>query len=97
MPIYGRALVLADTTLFLAGPPELTKSREGGLTLENFEKAEAAFQGKQGASLWSVSAIDGTPTAEYKLGSSPVFDGMIAAQQRLFLSLEDGTVVSFGK
>ena len=58
---------------------------------------EAAFQGKQGAVLWSVSADDGKKLAEYKLESAPVFDGMIAARNRIYISLQDGSIVCFGK
>ena len=97
MPVFVRALVLADTTLFLAGPPEPAESRSAQLKLKAPDKAEAAFLGKQGAVIWSVSAADGKTLAEYKLGSSPVFDGMIAARSRIFISLQDGSIVCFGK
>jgi len=96
-PIFARALVLADTTLFVAGPPELDDTRRSELILEDAEKAEAAFLGRQGALLCAVAAADGRPLAEYKLESSPVFDGMIAARERLFVSLQDGSLVCFGE
>ena len=97
MPIFVRALVLADTTLFLAGPPEPAESRSAKLKLKAPDKAEAAFLGRQGAVLRRVSAADGKTLAEYKLESSPVFDGMIAAQRRIFISLQDGSLVCFGQ
>ena len=50
------------------------------------DKAEAAFQGRRGAALCLVDATDGKSVAQYKLESSPVFDGMIAARGRIFLS-----------
>ena len=96
-PIFVRALVLADTTLFLAGPPELEDTRRSELTLEDAGRAEAVFLGSQGALLRAVAAADGRPLAEYKLESPPVFDGMIAARNRLFVSLENGSLVCFGK
>jgi len=97
MPIFVQALVLADTTLFLAGPPEPAESRGSQLKLKAPGKAEAAFLGRQGAALWRVSAADGKRLAEYKLESSPVFDGMIAARSRIFISLGDGSLVCFGQ
>jgi len=51
------------------------------------------FSGKKGGVLWAVSKTDGTRIAEHKLGSSPVFDGLIAANGRLYLSMKNGAVV----
>jgi hypothetical protein len=96
-PIFVRALVLADTTLFLAGPPELDDTKRSELTLDDAGKAEAAFLGQQGASLCAVAAADGRQLAQYKLESPPVFDGMIAGRGRLFVSLQNGSLVCFGE
>jgi hypothetical protein len=96
-PIFVRALVLADTTLFLAGPPELDDTRRSELILEDANKAEVAFLGGQAASLCAVAAVDGQQLAKYKLESPPVFDGMIAARGQLFISLQNGSLVCFGK
>ena len=38
----------------------------------------------------------GKKLVELKLDSPPVFDGLIAARERLFLSLRDGTVLCMG-
>ena len=97
MPIFVRALVLADTTLFLAGPPEPDDTRRSELTLEDPDKAEAAFLGRKGALLCAVAAADGRQLAQYKLESPPVFDGMIAARGQMFISLQDGSLLCFGK
>ncbi len=97
MPIFVRALVLADKTLVLAGPVEPTESRSSNLKLEAPKKVESAFMGKQGAVIRLVSVADGKTSAEYKLDSSPVFDGMIAARSRIYISLQDGSLVCFGK
>ncbi|HEC02978.1 MAG TPA: hypothetical protein ENI81_05520, partial [Phycisphaerales bacterium] len=96
-PIFVRALVLADTTLFIAGPPEPDDTRRSEMTLEDADKAEAAFLGRQGASLYAVAAADGRQLAQYELESPPVFDGMIAAHGRLFVSLQNGSLVCYGK
>jgi len=83
-----RAMVLADKTLFVAGPPDI-----GGVG----EEAVAAFEGKKGAFLCAFSAEDGRKLAEYKLNSPPVFDGMIAAHEQLFISTRDGCLICMGK
>ena len=43
----------------------------------------------------AASAEDGTKLAEWKITSPTVFDGMAAADGRLYLSLQDGSVVCF--
>jgi len=40
-----------------------------------------------------ISASDGTELAQYQLDSAPVFDGMAAANGRLYLSLEGGRLL----
>ncbi len=56
-----------------------------------------AWLGRQGGLLLAVSTAKGETQAECRLKSPPVFDGMAAADKKLFVSLEDGTVVCFGK
>ena len=80
----GRALVVSGRRHLRI--PARSGNREG-----------AAFMGRQGAVIRLVSAADGKKLAEYKLESTPVFDGMIAARSRLFISLEDGSLVCFGQ
>jgi len=46
-----------------------------------------------GAILMAISAADGSELARYKLDCTPVFDGMAAADGRLYLSLSDGRVL----
>jgi len=78
-----RAMVKAGDTIFVAGPPDV------------FEQTDpyAAFEARKGAKLVSVSAKDGKKLSETPLEYPPVFDGMIAADGRLFASLRDGSVV----
>jgi hypothetical protein len=52
---------------------------------------------KQDPHLWAVSSADGKTLAEYELDGLPVFDGIVAARNRLFVSLQNGKVVCFGK
>jgi len=67
--------------LFVAGPAADTGDAPQG-TDEN-----------GGALLMAVSASDGTELAKYRLSACPVFDGMAAANGRLYLSLVDGRLL----
>ena len=102
-PVVVRAMALADKTLFVAGPPDVDDEHAGwGKHLDRKVDAKhreqvAAMEGKKGGLLWAVSAADGRRLAEYKLESVPVFDGMVAAAGRLYLSLKDGTVLCMGR
>ena len=96
IPLVVRAMVLADTTLFLSGPPEVRRAGTPDL-ISGDAQGLTAFEGKKGATLYVVSAADGEKLAEYKLDSPPVFDGMIAANQRLFISTRDGCLLCMGE
>jgi outer membrane protein assembly factor BamB/ubiquinone/menaquinone biosynthesis C-methylase UbiE len=80
VPIQVRAMVLADKVLFVAGP-----LNDAG------DRSQGSDEG-QGALLIAFSASDGSELAKYQLDSSPIFDGMAAADGRLYLSLENGHV-----
>jgi hypothetical protein len=43
-----------------------------------------------------MSAAYGKVLGEYSLEAEPVFDGMVAAYGKLYLSLKDGSVVCYG-
>ena len=45
----------------------------------------------------ALSAADGKKLTDYGLPAPPVFDGMIAANGRLYVALVDGTVQCFGE
>jgi hypothetical protein len=92
-PVWGRwlavrirAMVLADNTLFVAGAPDVLDPKD----------PLGAFEGRKNAVLVAVSAEDGGKLAEYKLDSPPVFDGMIAAEGRLFICGRDGKLLCMG-
>ena len=100
VPFYVRAMLVAGDTIFIAGPPELTRTKgpgEGALMLEDAQDAVAAWEGKKGAKMWAVSAKDGSKLAEFTLGAPPVFDGMAAAGGRLYLAVSDGSLVCYAK
>lgn len=88
VPLRVRAMVLADDTLFIAGPPDLVPE----------DDPLAALDGRLGASIWALNASNGEKRSEVAvLSAPPVFDGLIAALGRLYVSTTDGRVVCFGK
>ncbi len=99
IPLYVQAMVLADNTIFVVGPPDIIDEDK---TLKAFEtpdvqkllsKQNQAIQGSKGSSLWAVSAKDGKKLGEVNLKSLPVWDGMAAADNRLFLAMKNGHIV----
>ena len=100
--LHVRAMVLADKALFIAGPPDVVDEEEAfynpndEVVLARLDKQGAALEGQSGALLLVVSASDGEKLAEYKLDSPPVFDGMAAANGRLYFSTIDGKVMCMG-
>jgi outer membrane protein assembly factor BamB len=86
VPVRIRAMTLAGGSLFAAGPPDVLDPQD----------PMAAFEGRKGAVLRAHSARDGAMLAEQRLGSPPIFDGLIAAHGRLYLCTEAGSVLCFG-
>ncbi len=87
LPVRVRAMVKAGDTLFAAGTPDVLDEKD----------PYAAFEGRKGASLVSVSAKDGKKLSEFPLSAPPVFDGMMAAGGRLLVALEDGSLLCMEK
>ena len=85
VPVRVRGMVLAGDRLFVAGPPDVVPA----------DDPLAAFEGRRGGLLWAVSANSGEKLLEIPLHAPPVFDGLIAAAGRLYLSTTDGRVQCF--
>jgi hypothetical protein len=81
VPLLVRAMLLADGTLFIAGPRALEENR-GLARLDTVEPGR----------LSAVSSADGKRLAECELSAAPVLDGMAAIPGRLFISGVDGSV-----
>jgi len=80
VPLRARGMSMAAETLFLAGVPDMPPG-------------EAFYAGLGGpAELWAISAKDGKKLHGLALDAAPVFDGLAAADGRLFASLVDGTL-----
>ncbi len=103
VPLHAFGLVLADDTLFMAGPPRIDteKTRELLVRLQVdrydpppiLKEASETFEGERGGLIYAARARDGQPVVKASLDSIPVFDGLIAAQGCLFIALKDGSVV----
>jgi len=85
IPLAGKAMVLADKTVFVAGTPAETPA----------DDLASAYEGRMGGLLWAASASTGKKLAQYKLDAPPAWDGMAAAAGRLYLATQDGSVHCF--
>jgi hypothetical protein len=94
-------MALADKTLFISGPPDVVDEEEAFFALDDarvlkkLAEQSAMLKGKNGALMWAVSAENGKKLAEYKLESLPVWDGMIAANGKLYITTVKGEVLSY--
>jgi outer membrane protein assembly factor BamB len=87
LPVRVRGMTKADGVLFVAGVPDIVEDQD----------PLAALEGRRGAILRAYSAGDGQELAEMKLAAPPVFDGLIAANGKLFMSAVDGSVTCLGE
>lgn len=55
----------------------------------------SAYEGRMGGEIWVYAASDGAKVARYPLDTGAVWDGMAAANGRLYVSTLDGYLVSF--
>ena len=95
-PLIVRAMVLTADKLIVAGLPDLARKDKSGRSFSNPDEGLAALAGRRGGRLAMIATADGTITREIKLVSPPVFDGMIAADGKLFVSLRDGSLTCLG-
>ena len=100
--LLARGMVLSGKTLFVAGPPDVlgSKTPDGNhpytlVSAKALAEQESAFAGGKGGLLWAVSAADGSKLCELKLDSPPVWDGMCAANGRLYIATQDGRILCF--
>lgn len=97
--LLGRAMAGAGENLFIAGPPDIldeTKLYGRFSQPDSVAKIKAqqdAIDGSMGAILRVISTGDGKTVNEYKLSAPPVFDGMSAANGKLFIVLQDGSMI----
>jgi outer membrane protein assembly factor BamB len=101
LPFFVKAMVATPDSLFLAGPPDMEDEEQSFATLNDSQTQadlvdqDAALHGAQGGQLRVVSKADGSTLASYSVDFLPVWDGMAAAGQQLFLATLDGRVVCY--
>jgi hypothetical protein len=103
LPLMPRAMVLTDDHLFSAGPEVFDEKKLADYFFANrtddadlpdyVDDALDSYQGRKGSILAVTDKADGKVLYELELDSAPVFDGMIAADEKLFISMTDGTIV----
>ncbi len=85
--VRPRALVKSGDFLFLGTTPTDIPAQD----------PHAAYEGRLGGDVRVFRAADGSQIARYALDHPVVWDGMAAADQRLFVATTDGKVRCFGK
>jgi len=85
IPVRVRAMVLAGHSLHVCGPPDRVKEGD----------PLAAFEGRMGSELWTLKADSGEIMSKTSLDDVPAFDAMIAAEGRLLMTTETGSVICF--
>lgn len=86
LPVRTRAMLKSGDNLFLGVTPVQIPA----------DDPHAAYEGRRGGAIWVASCEDGSMVAEYQLDSPAVWDGMAAANGKLFLATSDGSVLCFG-
>jgi len=85
--VRAQAMVLAERHLYLAGAPDIVDESDPW----------AAFENRKGGMLMVYSKENGKRLGAHQLTSAPVYDGMAAADGRVYLSLKNGTIVCYGE
>ena len=99
VPLHVRAMVVAGDTLFVAGPRDLVDEEEAAKAISDPEiqaqltEQVAVLKGGKGAVLRTVSTADGSTLAEKELPWMPRWDGVVAANGKLYAATTDGKVV----
>jgi len=81
------AIVRAADTIFVAGSPDIVDPKD----------PSGAWEGRKGGIVAAFAASDGQRIAEHKLPAPPVWDGMAAADGRLYISTSDGAIICMGE
>jgi len=87
IPVRARAMALAGGRLVVAGPPDVVDPKD----------PLGAFEGRIGGLLCVFDSASGQELSKQSLPSPPVFNGVAAANGRLYLSDENGAIACFGR
>jgi outer membrane protein assembly factor BamB len=87
IPVRVNAMVATEQLLFVAGLPDVVDP----------EDPLGAFEGRKGGVLLVCDKSDGRTLGECKLPTPPVFNGLVMANGRCYLSTADGQVLCLGE
>jgi outer membrane protein assembly factor BamB len=102
VPILVRSMTRAKNKLFIFGPEELLNQKKSKnildqpATQKTVQAQDDAYHGKSGTLLLAIDPQNGQMTEGYKLHTTPVFDGMVNAYNKLYISMSDGSVICLG-
>jgi hypothetical protein len=99
--IMARAMVVADDKLILAGPKDVVNEKamwgrsNEAIFKQKMQKQAEWLKGRHGAFIWVMSKDNGKKLSQYKIDYMPVHDGMIAANDKLYVVNESGVIVCY--
>ena len=85
-PVGPLTMVLVENKLLVAGFKEPVDP----------DDPWARIEGREGGVLCLLSNLDGSKLAEYQLETLPVWNGMAAANEKIFISLKNGKLICMG-
>jgi len=94
IPMTTKAMLLAGDFLFVAGNPlkDLLAYNHND-RVEEAQTYVASYEGELGGVMWALSKADGSKLAEYSFDAPLVWDGLAAANSKLYLATENGKVI----
>ena len=87
IPFRPRAMLRAGDMIFLAGMSATPQS----------DDPHATYEGRTAGMLRTASVGDGKPLAQCELKSPPVWDGLAAADGKLYIAATDGSVTCMNR
>ena len=99
--IMARSMVLAGDKLFLAGPKDVVDEKEmwGRSNKEEFhqkmQQQTEWLNGQHGGYIWVISKKEGKRLARYKVDYLPAHDGLIAAENKLYMVSKKGEIFCY--
>jgi hypothetical protein len=101
IPVAVRAMLKAGDTLFCAGPPDVMDEdvmfQEIHLPGSDpvVEEQNAAYLGELGSIIYAIDAKTGKKLVSMEIDEVPAFDGLIAANGKIYMSTTEGEVICF--
>ncbi|MCF7847986.1 MAG: PQQ-binding-like beta-propeller repeat protein [Kiritimatiellales bacterium] len=102
VPLFATGLTVAGDVLFAAGAPKLVDEKKDWENIyetdveARLQKQTELLDGSEGAVLMAVNTKTGKKLADLKLPAIPVWDGMIAANGKVYVCLKNGDLICLG-